>query len=131
MIDPALALTPEHLKHLSAVSLAYVGDAVYELFVRQAALWPPRRLEEIHRQVVQRVQAPAQAHILTCLWQELTPAEHSIALWGRNGSGKGSALARQASAWETLIGYLYVTDPQRLEYLLLRSLTIEIPQSLP
>jgi len=131
MIPPP-SLSPEEIRQLSPASVAYLGDAVLEVFTRQATLWPPQRIQTSHAQVVKRVQAQTQAYLLTTLWDELTPAEQQIALWGRNGSGRGSRsipaeVYRQASAWETLIGYLYLTHSPRLPILLQRSLGIPFP----
>ncbi|MGB6015820.1 MAG: ribonuclease III domain-containing protein, partial [Nodosilinea sp.] len=58
----ATALSPEQAQALSPVALAYLGDAVYELFVRGALLQPPKRIQVFHQQVVNQVRAERQAY---------------------------------------------------------------------
>ena len=49
------------LDRLSPASLAYLGDAVYELYIRTYYLLPPQRLGDYHAQVVGKVRAEQQA----------------------------------------------------------------------
>jgi ribonuclease-3 family protein len=121
--QPPPPLTPTQLQQLSPAVLAYLGDAVYELYIRQLYLSPPKRLESHHHLVVAQVCAEQQAEHLRSLLPHLTPGELVILKRGRNAaSGKprrlDSDIYRQASSLETLIGYLYLTDPQRLMHLL-------------
>ncbi len=115
--------TSEQIGQLSAASLAYLGDAVYELYVRSYFLVPPTRLATYHQKVVAQVRAEAQAAHLRQLEPYLTAQERSIVLRGRNrATGKPKRLSpeiyQQASSLETLIGYLYLQDHQRLAQLL-------------
>ncbi len=121
--DPlAPPLAPAQLRALSPQALAYVGDAVYELFVRGCYLYPPRAIQTFHQQVVGQVRAEQQAAALAQLEPHLTPAEAAICKWGRNaapGGRRGSAAVYgQATAFETLLGYLYLSTPERLVDLL-------------
>lgn len=121
MCDSIPAL-PE-LSQLSPASLAYIGDAVYELYVRAYYLLPPRRVCEYHRQVVAQVRAEQQAAHLHIIAPDLTETEWEIVRRGRNAAtGKPKRLSpqiyQQATSLETLIGYLYLRDPQRLNQLL-------------
>ncbi|MEO0541208.1 MAG: ribonuclease III domain-containing protein, partial [Cyanobacteria bacterium P01_A01_bin.105] len=61
---PHHCLTPAQIQALSPVSLAYIGDAVYELYVRSRLLWPPRHSHQYHRAVVAQVKAEQQADYL-------------------------------------------------------------------
>ena len=111
------------LKQLSPVALAYIGDAVYELFVRTKLLLPPKRIADYHSQVVAQVKAETQAAHLQDLEPYLTLAEKDILRRGRNAvTNKPRRLDlkiyQQASSFETLIGDLYLKDPQRLQDLL-------------
>ncbi len=111
------------LSQLSPAALAYVGDAVYELYVRTYYLLPPQRLAAYHRQVVACVRAEQQAAQLQALAGDLTEAEQQWVRRGRNAAGRAparlpAAVYQQASGFETLIGYLYLTAPQRLHELL-------------
>ncbi len=113
----------DQLQRLSPVALAYIGDAVYELFVRTQLLLPPKRIADYHSQVVAQVRAETQAAHLQNLEPYLTLAEKDILRRGRNAvTNKPRRLSmkiyQQASSFETLIGYLYLEDPQRLQDLL-------------
>jgi ribonuclease-3 family protein len=104
-------------------ALAYLGDAVYELYIRNRYLMPPKRIDAYHRQVVARVRAEHQAKQLQALEGDLDARELDILRRGRNATGGGSKrvdakIYQQATSLETLIGYLYLTDPQRLSQLL-------------
>lgn len=111
------------IQQISPASLAYLGDAVYELYMRSCYLLPPQRLQAYHQQVVAQVRAESQAKTLRSLLPHLNPTELEILRRGRNASsGTPKRLApeiyQQASSLETLIGYLYLSDPQRLIQLL-------------
>ncbi len=100
-----------------------MGDAVYELYIRTFYLLPPRRLCDYHHQVVAQVRAESQANTLRVLKPYLTDPELEILRRGRNAAtGSPRRLEReiyqQATSLETLIGYLYLTDLQRLTQLL-------------
>ena len=119
--DPVLAMA--EIRRLSPAAVAYIGDAVYELYVRQRNLFPPQRIQTYHRAVVDRVCAQAQAATLQQLSEHLTEAELVIVRWGANGCGRiprhlDVETYRQASGFETLIGYLHLTNPPRLQTLL-------------
>lgn len=108
---------------LSPASLAYIGDAVYELYVRTRYLLPPKRLSDYHDCVVAQVRAESQAACLRLLEPYLTDEEREILRRGRNAAtGKPRRLSpelyQQATSLETLIGYLYLQNPQRLNELL-------------
>lgn len=117
-----LSLTRHQVQQLSPAALAYIGDAVYELHVRLSYLMPPKRLQTYHRQVVAQVRAESQANHLRSLEPYLTTAELEISKRGRNAASnrpKRVALEvyQSATSLETLMGYLYLTDPQRLAQL--------------
>lgn len=115
----ASALLPAQIQRLSPAALAYLGDAVYELYVRRSYLLPPRRLEAYHQQVVSQVRAESQANHLRSLEPYLTDSELDILKRGRNAANNrpkrvNPEIYQQATSLETLIGYLYLTDLQRL-----------------
>jgi len=116
-----LPATP--IQQVAPAALAYLGDAVYELYIRCAYLTPPKRLQAYHNQVVAQVRAERQADHLRSLLPLLTEPELEVLKRGRNattGHPKRVALNvyQQATSLETLIGYLYLTDLQRLAHLL-------------
>ena len=116
-------ISPAQIQQLSPSALAYLGDAVYELYVRMFYLLPPQRLENYHRLVVAQVRAETQAEIMRSLIPYLNDHELEIARRGRNAATSRPKRVKlgtyqQATSLETLIGYLYVTDCQRLTELL-------------
>ncbi len=109
---------------LSPTALAYIGDAVYELYIRMRYLYPPQRIQSYHRRVVEQVRAEAQAHHLQQLLPHLTPLEKDVTRRGRNAASNPPKRAsfdiyRRATGFEALVGYLHLTDPERLQELLL------------
>lgn len=118
----ALGASPQ-LNQISPAALAYVGDAVYELYIRTHYLLPPKRVQVYHEQVVAQVRAESQAQHLQSLQPHLTHAELEILKRGRNAASKGPKrlnpeIYQQATSLETLLGYLYLADSQRLMVLL-------------
>ncbi len=92
---------------------------MYELHVRSHFLMPPKRSHVYHQQVVAQVRAEAQSSNLNRLLPHLTSAELDVSRRGRNAAtGRPRRLDpeiyQQATSFETLIGYLYITNPQRL-----------------
>lgn len=104
-------------------ALAYLGDAVFELYVRTYYLFPPKRIGLYHQKVVEQVRAESQALFLQQLTPHLTLAEQEIVRRGRNATARtprrlAPELYQQATGLETLIGYLYLHDLERLQELL-------------
>lgn len=103
------------LKVLSPLQLAYIGDAVYELFIRTFLIGTKNiPVNELHKEAVEYVKAKAQADITHYLENKLTEEEWQIVKRGRNAkSGSAPKNAnlldyRYATGFETLIGYLYL-----------------------
>lgn len=131
VIPPSPPIAFTQLQQVSPVALAYLGDAVYELYVRRAYLLPPKRIQAYHHQVVAQVRAERQAEQLRSLIPLLTETELEILKRGRNAAKTrprrlDAQTYQQASSLETLIGYLYLTDPQRLAQLL-AELDLDLP----
>lgn len=122
-LPAAVPLTTAQLQQISPTALAYLGDAVYELYVRSHYLLPPKRSQTYHRLVVAQVRAETQARHLRSLTPHLNNTELEIVRRGRNAAlGRPRRVEpeiyQQATSLETLIGYLYLTDSQRLTQLL-------------
>lgn len=128
---PARA-TPAEIERISPAAWAYLGDAVYELYIRSSYLMPPKRLQAYHELVVGQVRAETQARHLRSISPYLSSTELAIVKRGRNAvSGRSKRadpeIYQQASSLETLVGYLYLTDPERLtEIMALLELETEI-----
>ena len=99
---------------------AYVGDSVYELFIRthfvnNTKLNPHR----LHIESIKYVKAKAQAEILAKIYDELTKEECDIVRRGRNAQThhlpKNADVTdyMYATAFEALIGYLYLTKQDK------------------
>lgn len=126
MIEPIATLELAQVEQLSPTALAYIGDAVYELYIRISLLMPPKRMANYHSQVVAQVRAESQAICLQTIEPYLTEQEKDILRRGRNACmGKPRRLSlrvyQQATSLETLIGYLHLTNPQRLNELFAKS----------
>jgi ribonuclease III family protein len=110
---------------LSPVVLAYIGDAVFEIYVRQRLVAGfNRKPQELHRAATSYVSAAAQARLLNIWMPLLTEEEAAIVRRGRNTkSGQPPKNAdpadyRHATALECLVGYLYYQGAkERLEQL--------------
>lgn len=116
-------ITPAEIRRLSPAAMAYIGDAVYELYVRLHFLMPPKRLNLYHNQVVEWVRAEHQSQLLQVLESLLTPDELDWVRRGRNSTSKSPRRInletyQRATGFESLIGYLYLTNPERLTELL-------------
>lgn len=116
-------LTTAEIQQLTPVYLAYIGDAVYELYMRTRYLLPKGRMSDYHKQVVDQVKAETQANQLRYLEEYLTETEKDLLRRGRNAATGcprrlSPEIYQQATSFEALIGYLYLTDEQRLHQLL-------------
>lgn len=111
---------------LSPLSLAFLGDSVYEMFIRTKILSGGNRpANELHKIAVGYVKAKAQSNAAHKIFDMLTEEELTIYKRGRNTNihtvPKNADMAdyRHATALETLIGYLYLKgDNERLLQLL-------------
>ena len=109
-------------KHLSPLMLAFVGDTVYDLFVRETLLTEcPRPVKKLHALAVNEVSAVAQARKINAILDTLTEEETDIFKRGRNahtGHVPKSAdvvTYHNATGLEALFGYLYLMgDIKRL-----------------
>lgn len=109
----------------SPLTLAYIGDAIYDLVIRTIIVERANRsANELHKRAVRLVQAGAQAAMITALQEILTENELAVFKRGRNAksntSAKNASITdyRKATGFEALIGFLYLTDQtDRLLYL--------------
>lgn len=103
--------------------LAYLGDAVWELFVRERTVLQTSNAGVLHKITTEKVKASFQAFLLDELDGVLSEEEKEIARRGRNLSIPVARRANQneyrhATAFETLIGWWYFYDKARLENIL-------------
>lgn len=104
-------------KLLSPLTLAFMGDAVYEVFIREKIiLLSNAPVNKLHTDSVKYVKASAQAQALNLIYDKLTEQEVVMYKRGRNANGnnipKNSNPSdyRKATGFETLIGYLHIDN---------------------
>lgn len=123
-------LTDDEIKMMNALKLAYIGDAVYEVYIRTYVMNNYRsNVNTLNKKGVSFVKAAAQARIVEYLKPYLTDYEWSIVLRGRNQ--KVSTPAKNANikdyklatGFEALIGMLYLKDEKdRLQELIIHGI---------
>ena len=106
----------------SSLILAYIGDAVYELYVRNYIVSKGNsHIDEIHRHSVNYVKASAQCKNFHKIKDMLTEEEMNAFKRGRNSKSRPPKNAdaveyRIATGFEALIGYIYIKgDEKRLD----------------
>lgn len=102
-------------KGISPLVLAYIGDAVYEMFVRLTVLTDGNApVNRLHKKARDLVNAKAQAEMYFRIAKELTEEEAAVFRRGRNAKSfttpKNADLMdyRHATGLEALFGYLYL-----------------------
>ncbi len=110
----------DDVKTLSPLVWAYVGDSVYELFIRTNLVNNSNaKPHKLHIESIKYVKAKSQADILYKIEDMLTDEEKDIVRRGRNTENhhvaKNSNVAdySKATAFEALIGYLYLTGQDK------------------
>ena len=106
--------------NLSLRNYAYIGDSVWEIFVRNYTILQTSNPKILHKITTDRVNASFQRDMLFLIEDKLNPEEQEIARAARNlsipvGRKKIQADYRLATAFETLIGYWYINDKSRLD----------------
>lgn len=101
---------------LSALSLAYVGDAVHSLYVREKLVCGVQyKPDTLHQLASAEVKAAAQAKLAENVADKLTETETSVYLRGRNAKAHHKAKNqsifdyRKATGLEAVLGFLYLT----------------------
>jgi len=124
---------------LPSLTLAYIGDGVYELYVRNFLIEQGNiRVQNLHREAIKRVNATLQARLLEKVKSQLTEVELAVARRGRNAKSghvpKNTEVTeyRKSTGLETLIGYLYLKgEINRIDELLSQIEEIVEPSSKP
>lgn len=114
------------IRTLSPLTLAYIGDAVYEMIIRSMVLGEKERtVNHLHKRTCSYVNAGTQCRLLQYMKETMTEEEQSVVRRGRNA--KSYSVAKHASVsdyrlatgFEALCGYLYLQGrlPRLLELL--------------
>ena len=116
-ITDALGTTRADIRTVSPLNLAYIGDAVYDLWIRTYLVSDGKMdTNHLHKEATQYVSATAQSAIVKAITGELSEEETQILKRGRNAKPHSTAKNASigdylnATGFECLIGYLYLTD---------------------
>jgi ribonuclease III family protein len=112
-----------------SLELAYLGDAIYDFYVRERLVRGGDRIRVLHKSAIGTVCAHAQAMALDRIEEQLTEEERAVVRRARNARqtpphNADPAEYHRATALEALIGYLYLTDQRaRMEALIILALS--------
>lgn len=118
----------------SPLVLAYMGDAVFEVFVREMLVRKANvQVNKLHKRASSIVKAEAQARMIAAIKDELTEKEKSIYKRGRNAkshtTAKNASVSdyRKATGFEALMGYLYLNgEHKRMTELMEKAVRTEL-----
>ena len=134
-IRALFALEREDIRSYSPLTLAYVGDAVYELVIRTMIISKGNApVNKLHKRSAALVKAPAQAQMMKVIEPLLSEEELHIYKRGRNAksytSAKNASVIdyRIATGFEALMGWLYLQERQERMLELIKIGLNELPQ---
>ena len=109
-------LPQQDIRTYSPLALAYIGDGIYELYIRTIVVGRGnRQASKLHHAASRLVKAPTQALMAEALEVEFTPEEEAVYRRGRNAKSYTTAKNattgqyRKATGFEAVMGYLYLT----------------------
>lgn len=116
-IEEAFTCKEEDIRTYSPLTLAYIGDCIYDVIIRTVVVERGNRsVNQLHKTVVRYVNAGTQARMIEALQEYLTEEEQGIYRRGRNAKSSSTAKNasvtdyRKATGMEALLGYLYLKD---------------------
>ena len=118
---------------ISPLVLAYLGDTVYESYIREYLIKKNinKKVNDLHKSAIKYVNAKAQATVIHAIEDELTEDEERIYKRGRNQkshtSPKNADIIdyKHATGFEALIGYLHLNNEiDRLNYIISKGIDI-------
>lgn len=119
------SVPPEQAANLSAVTLAFVGDAVQSLIVRRGLALVDRPASQMQKLASEKVSAVGQNAQLARVERLFTEEEAAIYRRGRNAKkptkAKNASVSEynRSTGFEAVLGYLYLTGQfERIEQLL-------------
>lgn len=114
-IHQLFPLEERDIRTYSPLTLAYLGDAVYEIIIRTLIVeGKPGMVKSLHKRSSHLVNAKAQAELLSAIEDSLTEEEKAVYKRGRNAKPHSVAKHaelhdyRVATGFESLMGYLYL-----------------------
>ena len=106
------------MEELNLRNYAYIGDAVWELYIREKTIRLTENPKKLHKITTDKVKASYQAELLNIIESDLTDAEQEISRRARNllipvGRRQIQTEYRRATSFEALMGWWYMNDKQR------------------
>ncbi|MCT4606240.1 MAG: Mini-ribonuclease 3 [Marinisporobacter sp.] len=122
----------EEIRFVSPLVLAYIGDAVYEVYIREYIVYKyGGNVNKLHKLATKFVKAGAQAKIAHALEGEISEKEWNLIKRGRNQKSgtvpKNADLTdyKYATGFEALIGYLHLLgNTDRIKEIIKRAVEI-------
>ena len=103
------------IKTYSPLTLAYIGDGIYDLIIRTMVIHQgDKQVQKLHLETSALVNAGTQSKMMRTLQEQLTEEEHAVYKRGRNAKSVSPAKNqsvtdyRRATGFEALLGYLYL-----------------------
>ena len=112
-----LQIEDKDIRTFSPLSLAYIGDTIFDLMIRSVVLANGNTpVSKMHKACSEIVCATSQAAMIDAIFDDLTVEEKEVVTRGRNAKSKTTAKNasvldyRKATSLEALLGYLYMED---------------------
>jgi len=124
MTEIAKKINGQNPAYLPALTLAYIGDAVYEVAVRKHLIENGlAKVDNLHKAAIRYVSAQAQADFMHSIEDSLDEVEAGVYHRGRNAKGQHNpkntsiTVYKVATGLEALVGYWHLTDAEdRLQW---------------
>lgn len=117
MVRNQFTIDAVDVRSYSPLTLAYIGDAIYDVIVRTVVVERANRpANDLHKAAIQYVRAQTQAAMVEVLQDVLSEEEMAVYKRGRNAksyhTAKNASVGeyRKATGLEALFGYLYLQD---------------------
>lgn len=115
-LEEQFELPEQDIRSYSPLTLAYIGDAIYDLYIRTIIVKRGNtQPSKLHKRASALVKAETQAEMVTVLESHFTPEEEAVFKRGRNAKSYTTAKNattgeyRRATGFEAVVGYLYLT----------------------
>lgn len=112
-----LGMQEVNIDSYSPLTLAYIGDCVYDLIIKTLVISEGnKQVKKLHQETSKVVQASAQSKMMRVIQEVLTEEEHAVYRRGRNAKSvspaKNQSLTdyRRATGFEALMGWLYLQN---------------------
>lgn len=111
------------MQEINLRNYAYLGDALWELFIREKTILMTNNAKKLHQLTTSMVKTQFQCELLKFIDRYLTEEEQDLSKRARNlpipvGRKNIQHEYRQATAFEALIGWWYMNNKERYTYIL-------------